>query len=54
MENTKEEKVYTQQEADELVEKLKQVFTVVRILKADEVAGLTTLDGVGGICRCFR
>lgn len=54
MENVKEEKVYTQAEADELVEQLKNVFTVVRILKADEVGGLSMLgDGSGGFCRCF-
>lgn len=34
-----EEKIYTQKEADELVEQLKKVFSVVRILDKNEVGG---------------
>lgn len=45
---------YTKQEADELVKQLSKAFSVVRILKKDEVAGFQTIEGDGLGCKCFE
>lgn len=43
---------YTQQEADALLEQLRKPFSVVRILKEPEVAGLRKIHGQN--CSCFE
>lgn len=45
---------YTQQEADALVENLKKVFPVVRILKENEVGGLSKISELDHPCHCFE
>lgn len=48
-------KVYTKQEAEELVKQLSKVFAVARILKTKEVAGIESITDENNkpICKCF-
>lgn len=48
-----ERKIYTQKEAEELVANLSKVFSVVRLLKAHEVAGQQPINNEKHTCYCF-
>lgn len=52
MEDTK--KIYTKEEIDIILNNLKLVFPVVRLLHEKEVCGRKTLDGVSEPCKCYE
>ncbi len=47
-------KVYKKEEVDEIVNNLKIVFPIVRVLKEKEVCGRKTMEGAKEPCKCYE